>query len=102
MRREKRPFVVEVKRGQKRPGFASGSETKPESEKVKVAEAALFGGESAVARTLPERRILEALSSEPVEPEIELPRRGRKPGSKNKPKPETVSDRKSTRLNSSH
>ncbi len=91
MRREKRPFVVEVKRGQKRGASmaeAIAADVKPDSQRR--AEEALFGGSTAEqsgADSSPPRRILEAVAPEPEpEVEIEAPRRGRKPGSKNKPK----------------
>ncbi len=110
MKFQPKRFVVEVKRGTSRATFSSPDTT---SDKFSNAEASLFGGGSksdtpplqtkdkppsgAAIRAEPRmfaeppRRILESLIEEPVaavvddEP-IERPRRGRKPGSKNKPK----------------
>ncbi len=110
MRRDKRPFVVEVKRGAKRavvtPSVLEGLSF---DDAIQRAESALFGAEpekpaprsrAAEARaeevfeTSPPnqaaRRILEALPKDPpplaVEDEPAPKRRGRKPGSKNKPR----------------
>ena len=104
MRREPRPFVVEVRRGQKKPQptppaspMPPSYEAMPDDEMMRRAEAALFGraeppqtGPSETAAA--PRRILEVVPLEqpPVldeQPIIEEPkRRGRKPGSKNRPK----------------
>ena len=98
MKFQPKRFVVEVKRGTSRAAFAS-----PDAgpDKFSSAEAMLFGtprkdepvSTPRKARPAGEapRRILESLV-EPVAPDpaieetIERPRRGRKPGSKNKPK----------------
>ena len=104
MRREKRPFVVEVKRGQKRSGASLEAELKPESDKKKAAEAALFGSDASAgalsAAPSTSRRILEAIEPEQPEVVIELPRRGRKLGSKNKPR-EAV-DAKAPKIGRAH
>ncbi len=101
MRKEKRPFVVEVKRGAKR---SPPPEDKSFEDAIIRAESALFGvdGDNGVvedvasvsvstAEPAPPRRILEALPTDPlvVEDRVDevLPkRRGRKPGSKNRPR----------------
>jgi hypothetical protein len=109
MRRDKRPFVVEVKRGAKRavvaPTVLDGFSF---DDAIQRAESALFGtGEE---KSLPKqsaagaraaevfdapgnaaaRRILEAISDEPAmieaADEPAPKKRGRKPGSKNKPR----------------
>lgn len=111
MKFQPKRFVVEVKRGTSRAAFSSPDTS---SDKFSNAEASLFGGSPKSDTSLPlqtkdkppagaapraeprvfdgqPRRILESLIEEPVaavvddEP-IERPRRGRKPGSKNKPK----------------
>ncbi len=103
MKRERRPFVVEVKRGQKRAGgFPEPEISEIKLDSVKRAQDALFGGSWPVeasiatseqeqrpesANVAPPRRILEAVAPDLAELiEIAPPRRGRKPGSKNKPK----------------
>lgn len=100
MRRDHRPFVVEVRRGQKKgltvPAPSPAPEASPADDMMRRAEAALFGrteetkpGASEV-RPLPARRILEVLPAETAATEtprvVEPPRRGRKPGSRNRPK----------------
>ena len=111
MKFQPKRFVVEVKRGTSRAAFSSPDTS---SDKFSNAEASLFGGapksesqplqakdkspsrpetraEPRIFADSP-RRILESLIAEPVAPvvdddePIERPRRGRKPGSKNKPK----------------
>ena len=102
MRRETRPFVVEVRRGQQKKAAQPAPLPNPFAEQpndddmMRRAEEALFGRPAAAPGATPSeppspaRRILEALAPEPVEvipePAIEAPRRGRKPGSKNRPK----------------
>ena len=104
MKFQPKRFVVEVKRGTSRAAFSS-----PDAgpDKFSSAEAMLFGTphktetvptprKSRAADEAP-RRILESLvepaAPEPaIEEEIERPRRGRKPGSKNKPKVASVPD----------
>ena len=98
MKFQPKRFVVEVKRGTSRAAFCS-----PDAgpDKFSSAEAMLFGTprkDEAVSaprksRATGEapRRILESLVEPPapepvVEEAVERPRRGRKPGSKNKPK----------------
>ena len=104
MKFQPKRFVVEVKRGTSRAAFAS-PDVGPD--KFSSAEAMLFGtprkdepvSTPRKARAAGEapRRILESLV-EPVAPEpaiedvVERPRRGRKPGSKNKPKLVTIAD----------
>ena len=107
MRRDKRPFVVEVKRGAKRASPAQQNFSSPSfDDAFQRAEQALFGtpgdqpsvtiapaefAEPAGGeQPMPPRRILEAI---PGEAEAVMPaddpapkRRGRKPGSKNKPR----------------
>lgn len=104
MRREKRPFTVEVKRGGKRANQPSEFSTVTQDDTFQRAENALFGSpatappmdaisaEAPTARRMaddaPGRRILEAVEAPEPEPNIseDVPkRRGRKPGSKNKP-----------------
>jgi hypothetical protein len=99
MKRAARPFVVEVRRGQKKSPFLD-LDSIPDASRddaLRRAEAALFDGrtpESAPARNEsnePARRILQNLAEvNPLEvrlaDELPAPRRGRKPGSKNKPK----------------
>lgn len=98
MKFQPKRFVVEVKRGTSRAAFSS-----PDAgpDKFSSAEAMLFGTprkdetappprKSRAADEAP-RRILESLVEPPapepvIEEEVERPRRGRKPGSKNKPK----------------
>ena len=92
MRREKRPFLVEVKRGQKRPATAADSDFADVKQGTqRRAEEALFGAPAQEAPpqepASPPRRILEAVAPAPEpQPEIAAPRRGRKPGSRNKEK----------------
>lgn len=100
MKFQPKRFIVEVKRGTSRATFSS-----PDAgiDKFSAAEAMLFGAAAKSAATEPEqkvrsaagappRRILESLAEAPAIPVIlaeepvERPRRGRKPGSKNKPK----------------
>jgi hypothetical protein len=106
MRRDKRPFVVEVKRGAKRASPAQQPMTSPSFDEVfQRAEQALFGNPVDVPTAAPvefidpaggeqpiaPRRILEALPGEgetvatPLD-DLAPKRRGRKPGSKNKPR----------------
>ena len=110
MKFQPKRFVVEVKRGTSRAAFASPD---PSPDRFSSAEAMLFGespktgpkparqaitqGEAAAGRVLP------SLVEPPppvVEDEPEPVRRGRKPGSKNKPKlhlassePDSIADR---------
>lgn len=103
MRRDKRPFVVEVKRGpkkdpaKKRTSVKSSARTLSADEPV-LAPAPLREVEQVGAQT--PRRILQSLEAHPetaTSPVAdEAPRRrGRKPGSKNKPKaPEVVAPRR--------
>ena len=96
MKREVKPFVVEVKRGKRRQSFLGqrDDDTATMSEATRRAELALFSGSSTDAAKAaagePAGRILPSLIEPPVaeiEPEEPQPkRRGRKPGSKNKPK----------------
>lgn len=99
MRREKRPFMIEVRKGPARGVSAPplvDAMIKPENlvkpDKMIRAEAVFSTQQSELrdvvkGAELPPRRILEAISLAPrQEPEIETSRRGRKPGSKNKPK----------------
>lgn len=104
MKFQPKRFIVEVKRGTNRAAFSS-----PDAglDKFSAAEAMLFGAPAATAAAAtaaepspraraaaaPPRRILESLAEAPVtlpeppeEEPAERPRRGRKPGSKNKPK----------------
>lgn len=110
MKFQPKRFVVEVKRGTSRAAFSSPDTS---SDKFSSAEATLFGGAPKQDSSPPQakdkpkpgadlgtetklfaeppRRILASLIEEPVAPVIddepvERPRRGRKPGSKNKPK----------------
>lgn len=96
MKFQPKRFVVEVKRGTNRAAFASPD---PVSDRFSSAEAMLFGG-APKAETKAEAaglaqgdassgRILRSLvEPEPVVEDAPPPvRRGRKPGSKNKPKP---------------
>ncbi len=97
MKFQPRRFVVEVKRGTSRTAFTSPDTL---SQKFSSAEELLFGGAKAAAvqpgpvaakSAKPNGRILESLIEPPpppppVEEVFERPRRGRKPGSKNKPK----------------
>lgn len=100
MKFQPKRFTVEVKRGTSRAAFSS-ADAGPD--KFGAAEAMLFGAApkphtaeaSQKARpAAPPRRILESLAEAPAIPvmladaeeEVERPRRGRKPGSKNKPK----------------
>ena len=112
MRRETRPFVVEVRRGQKKsqpvPVPAPMSEPASDDDVMRRAEAALFGRAEPSGDAQdpsgqpfsPPRRILEAIVPEPataetaafIEPEPEPKRRGRKPGSKNRPKEAVEAD----------
>lgn len=96
MKFQPKRFVVEVKRGTNRAAFASPD---PAPDRFSSAEALLFGEapkpaskpkQAAIARAeVPKGRVLPSLV-EPTLPVVEdLPppvRRGRKPGSKNKPK----------------
>ena len=97
MKFQPRRFVVEVKRGTSRTAFTSPDTL---SQKFSSAEELLFGGPKSAAvvssSVTPKAaksngRILESLIEpppppDPVEEFVERPRRGRKPGSKNKPK----------------
>ena len=114
MRRDKRPFVVEVKRGAKRASPAQQNFASSSLDDVfQRAEQALFGAQVDTPASAPiefaefaheeqpsqPRRILEALpddmGEEPIVAEEPAPkRRGRKPGSKNKPREATVSEPK--------
>jgi hypothetical protein len=96
MRREKRPFVVEVKRGDKRAAGKSDAK-KAEPAKSKSSKSQALAPIEANVRAAMDgadqpanRRILEALdaprSEAAVTTEAGAPRRGRKPGSKNKPR----------------
>ena len=99
MKRPIKPFVVEVRKGQKKPNtpenWARTDDRTPEDDSLRRAEAALFGPSTSPEQSgAPGRsgRILETISdAEPVAvlPVEETPagRRGRPPGSKNKPKP---------------
>ncbi len=100
MKREPKPFVVELKRGARRSAFLSPRDAaEPMSDAVRRAERALFAG--AVDTDIPPRppaaepsgRVLQSLIEPHVmtatdvrQPERPALRRGRKPGSKNKPK----------------
>ena len=96
MKREVKPFVVEVKRGKRRQSFLGerDDDTATMSEATRRAELALFSGSNndaaKAAAGEPAGRILPSLIEPPIveiEPEELQPRRrGRKPGSKNKPK----------------
>ena len=104
MKFQPKRFVVEVKRGTSRAAFSS-----PDAgpDRFSSAEAMLFGTprkdeavsiprKSRAAGEAP-RRILESLVEPPapepvIEEAVERPRRGRKPGSKNKPKVAAVLD----------
>ena len=98
MKREVKPFVVEVKRGKRRQSFLGqpDDDTAMMSEATRRAELALFSGPNADAAQAkasvgePAGRILPSLIEPPpaeAEPDDPQPRRrGRKPGSKNKPK----------------
>jgi hypothetical protein len=108
MRRDPRPFVVEVRRGQKKtpaaPVPAPVQDRGFDDDLMRRAEEALFGKPAVVQAPDPEagpadpaagdpkqpRRILEAIVPEAEEAEVpvlpEPVRRGRKPGSKNRPK----------------
>ena len=103
MKRPIKPFVVEVRKGQKAqtkkapaaelPPLALFEEQPRENEALRRAEAALFGVFAAKpdpsASSNRSGRILETIPDEaPVveEPVIEGKRRGRPPGSRNKPK----------------
>ena len=98
MKRDLKPFVVEVKRGKRRASFLGQFEDKTTTnEATRRAELALFTappGDTAAAQAKAQEsagRILPSLiEPEPVEDRVmEEPsprRRGRKPGSKNKPK----------------
>ena len=100
MKFQPKRFIVEVKRGTNRAAFSS-----PDAglDKFSAAEAMLFGTaaapaaaeapQKAKASAAPPRRILESLAEAPAAPPAppqevaaERPRRGRKPGSKNRPK----------------
>ncbi len=99
MKRELKPFVVEVKRGKRRSPFGARVEmlnAKP-SEASRRADLALFAASSSepvLSKSLATEalgRILPSLIEVTPEPdvvrdEIAPRRRGRKPGSKNKPK----------------
>ncbi len=107
MRHEKRPFVVEVKRGAKRSVVAAPAlQQMSFSEAIQQAESALFGKLEAeslpaaarpapAAASEPPRRILEAIPTiqAPAEATFAEPpkRRGRPPGSRNKPRVEAPS-----------
>ncbi len=100
MKREPKPFVVELKRGARRSAFLGPRDgAEPMSDAVRRAERALFNGAADVdipARlpvAEPSGRVLQSLVEPPVmiaadanQPERPASRRGRKPGSKNKPK----------------
>ena len=103
MKRPIKPFVVEVRKGQKAqvkkaplvelPPRALFEEQPRENDALRRAEAALFGGFAAKsdssAPSSRSGRILESIPDEapaPEEPVIEGKRRGRPPGSRNKPK----------------
>ena len=98
MKRELKPFVVEVKRGKRRQSFLGQFEdqTVTMTDATRRAELALFSsppdGKVASKRGTdePAGRILPSLiEPPPAETVVEEPpprRRGRKPGSKNKPK----------------
>ena len=104
MKRPIKPFVVEVRKGQKSqkkfpaapetPSFDLFEEQPRESDALRRAEAALFGltaRPDASGASSRSGRILESIPEEatpPVEatPIIEGKRRGRPPGSRNKPK----------------
>ncbi len=96
MKREKRPFTVEVKRGQKRPlTLSEAAVDGDKQDSLRRAEETLFGGAAGDSALLkaeaPARRILEAVAPEaPAILAAEPPRRGRKPGSKNKSKAEAA------------
>lgn len=100
MKFQPRRFVVEVKRGTSRAAFTSPDTV---SDKFSSAEAMLFGSPRSTDPLQPKHdeahfakpggRILNSLvEPEPamIEDVIERPRRGRKPGSKNKPKIPTI------------
>ena len=104
MKRPIKPFVVEVRKGQKRPGtpeFMPKPEKPSEDDAMRRAEAMLFAPQAAPAtddglagsRT---GRILESIADPAPEPAIlddlepTMRRRGRPPGSKNKQKPAPV------------
>ncbi len=102
MKFQPKRFVVEVKRGTSRASFASPD---PSTAKFSNAEAMLFGASSkadtqpappvAAKKHAPSGRVLRSLVEPPppvVEDEPPPVRRGRKPGSKNKPKPQVLSD----------
>ena len=99
MKRDLKPFVVEVKRGKRRPSFLGQFEDKTTTmnEATRRAELALFTappGDTAAAQMKAQEsagRILPSLIEPEPADEIVLDdpaprRRGRKPGSKNKPK----------------
>lgn len=103
MKRPIKPFVVEVRKGQKpqkkspavleTPVFGLSEEQPRESDALRRAEAALFGAFSTKtpdASANRSGRILETIPEEEPAPEaipaIEGKRRGRPPGSRNKPK----------------
>ena len=102
MKREPKPFVVELKRGARRSAFLGPREVaEPTSDAVRRAERALFA--AVVDADVPVRppvaeppgRVLQSLIEPHVvmaadvgQPERPASRRGRKPGSKNKPKTE--------------
>jgi hypothetical protein len=111
MRRDPRPFVVEVRRGPKKtpsaPAPSPFVDRSSDDDLMRRAEEALFGKPEPFAETAmggestsfandqqPQRRILQAIvpDAEIVEPAMPLDsepkRRGRKPGSKNRPKAE--------------
>ena len=103
MKRPIKPFVVEVRKGQKSqkksapvletPVFGLSEEQPRENDALRRAEAALFGGFSAKTNDPSANRsgrILETIADEEPIPEaspaVEGKRRGRPPGSRNKPK----------------
>ncbi len=101
MKRPIKPFVVEVRKGQKSPKKKSRTADLPpvdlfeeqprENDALRRAEAALFGGAPKADLTGPGRsgRILETIPDEAPSVEatpIETKRRGRPPGSRNKAK----------------
>ena len=96
MRRDKRPFTVEVRRGGNKTPAAPKTKSRPAAKKIQppVEMAPPTAAElppPALEANKPVGRILPSLvEPEPVElmAEPDLPRRrGRPPGSKNKPKP---------------
>ncbi len=105
MKRPIKSFVVEVRKGQKSqrktasmpeaPSFGLFEEQPRESDALRRAEAALFGGApkpDPFASSSRSGRILETIPDEAIPAEalpVEGKRRGRPPGSRNKPKDES-------------